>query len=346
MTSPLTKDLVVRTPLMSTRLAPRAMLVQAVIVTLCVGLALASINLGSYEVSPREVFGVLIGAEDGLLRMVVLEWRLPRIVAAVLFGALLGISGAVFQSLTRNPLGSPDIIGFNSGAFSGVVVALLFGALSYAALTVGAIIGGLITAAVVYAVSFRRGVSGFRFIIVGIAVGAFLSSMNSWFSVRADVDSALRAAVWGAGSLGLATWTTLGVAAGIAAVVAVVTPMAQRSLELLELGDDAASALGLPAEWSKVGLIVLGTLTTAAVTASAGPIAFVALAAPHIARRLAGRGSSVDLLSSAAVGALLLLVSDTIAQYAIPGASLPVGAVTVSLGGVYLIYLLIIEARR
>lgn len=319
---------------------------RAVIAVFCLVVAAGSLHLGSYPISPGELFAVFTGSDDELLRMVVLEWRLPRIVAALLFGWLLGVSGAVFQSLTRNPLGSPDIIGFNAGAFTGVVVAMLLGAVSYAAMTLGAVIGGLITALAVYSLSFRRGVSGFRFIIVGIAIGAFLSSVNSWFSVYADIDSAMRAAVWGAGSLALTSWWALGTAGLVGALVALVLPSAQRTLVLMELGDEAASALGVRVERSRLLLILLGTVTTALVTAAAGPIAFVALAAPHIARRLVGRGESVDVGASGAIAALLLLLSDVAAQHAIPGASLPVGAVTVCLGGAYLIYLLLVESKR
>lgn len=338
--------LVVRAGGFSLRLSLRLLTLNLVLGVLLAGSAGLAVTLGTSSVEMPELVEVLLGRGEAAAQMVVLQWRMPRVLAAVLFGAALGISGAIFQSLTRNPLGSPDIIGFNSGAFTGVVAALLLGASGYLGLTVGAVLGGLATAALVYLISFRRGVTGFRFIIVGIAVGAFLSSLNSWFSVRADVDLALRAAVWGAGSLGLADWTTLAVAAGLFAVVLLMLPAAQRWLDCLELGDDAAAALGMRVETAKAVLIVLGTVTTALVTASAGPIAFVALAAPHIARRLIRAGTSADLCSSAVVGALLLLLCDMAAQHVVAGVSLPVGAVTVCVGGAYLIFLLIVESRR
>nr|WP_245240819.1 iron chelate uptake ABC transporter family permease subunit [Streptomyces spiramenti] len=331
---------------MSTRFPLRPAVVRLVLLVTVVALAAYALTLGRAAITVPDVLAVLSGEETGTTRTVVLQWRLPRIVAAALFGAALGVSGAVFQSLTRNPLGSPDIIGFNSGAFTGVVAALLLGATGYAALTAGALLGGIATAALVYALAWRRGLNGFRFVIVGIAAGAFLASLNTWFSVRADVDIALRAAVWGAGTLALADWTTLAVTAGLLAAVAIALPLAQRRLTHLELGDATAASLGVPVERTKALLVLLGVLTTAVVTASAGPIAFVALAAPHIARRLTGRGESADLASAALVGSLLLLGSDMLAQHALDGVVLPVGAVTVSIGGAYLVWLLVVESRR
>ncbi|GFN01897.1 iron-enterobactin transporter permease [Streptomyces microflavus] len=263
----------------------------------------------------------------------------------MVFGAALAVGGAIFQSLTRNPLGSPDVIGFTTGSYTGVVLTLLAGASSYSALAAGALGGGLITAFAVYLLAFRRGVRGFRLIIVGIAVGALLSSVNTWFLVKADVDTALRAAVWGAGSLSAIGWPAVMTASALTAGVALAAPVAQRRMRWLELGDDTAAMLGVPVERTKLLLVVLGVAATAAVTAAAGPIAFVALAAPQIARRLTGRGT-VDLTGAALVGALLLLGADMAAQHAIPDVSLPTGAVTVCVGGAYLLVLLVRESRR
>ncbi|CAH9419208.1 ABC-type Fe3+-siderophore transport system, permease component [Streptomyces globisporus] len=223
---------------------------------------------------------------------------------------------------------------------------LLAGASSYSALAAGALAGGLLTAFAVYLLAFRRGVRGFRLIIVGIAVGALLSSVNTWFSVKADVDTALRAAVWGAGSLSAIGWPAVLMSSALVAAVALVAPVAQRRMRWLELGDDTAAMLGVPVERTKLLLVVLGVAATAAVTAAAGPIVFVALAAPQIARRLTGRGSTVDLTGSALVGALLLLGADIAAQHAIDGVVLPTGAVTVCVGGAYLLVLLVRESRR
>ena len=342
----MTAALVLRWRRASVRLHPRTLVVCAVLAGFTLVLALWSVTLGSMPLSLGEVVTALTGGGDDQLTKVVLEWRLPRVVGALLFGAALGISGAVFQSLTRNPLGSPDVIGFTTGAFTGVVLTLLVGLTSYAALTAGALTGGLITAFAVYLLAFRRGVQGFRFIIVGIAVSAFLGAINTWFAVKVDLDLALRAAVWGAGSLSVVDWAAIRVSAVVLVVILVAAPMAQRRMRRLELGDDTAAMLGVPVEASKALLILLGVVAIALVTAVAGPIAFVALAAPQIARRLTHQGNSVDLAGSAVVGSLLLLGADLIAQHAIPGVRLPTGAVTVAVGGAYLVWLLARESRH
>ena len=337
---------VLRAGPLSLRLTRRAVVVCTVLWLVLVALSLWAFTLGSYPLSLGDLTDVLTGSARGSVRKVVLEWRAPRIVAAVLFGAALAVGGAVFQSLTRNPLGSPDVIGLTTGSYTGVVVMLLAGASSYSALAAGALAGGLVTAFGVYLLAFKRGVQGFRLIIVGIAVGALLSSLNTWFLVKADVDTALRVAVWGAGSLANVDWPGIGTAAVVLAAVAVAAPVAQRRMRRLELGDDTAAMLGVPVERTKVLLVVLGVVATAAVTAVAGPISFVALAAPQIARRLTGHGTSVDLAGSALVGAVLLLGADLAAQHTIPGVLLPTGAVTVCVGGVYLLVLLARESRR
>ena len=342
----MTAGLVLRWRRASVRLHPRTLVVCAVVSGFTLLLALWSVTLGSMPLSIGEVVTALTGGGSDQLNKVVLGWRLPRVVGALLFGAALGISGAVFQSLTRNPLGSPDVIGFTTGAFTGVVLTLLAGLTSYAALTAGALAGGLVTAFAVYLLAFRRGVQGFRFIIVGIAVSAFLGGLNTWFSVKVDLDVALRAAVWGAGSLSVVDWPAIGVGAVVLAVVLLAAPAAQRRMRRLELGDDTAAMLGVPVEASKALLILLGVIAIALVTAVAGPIAFIALAAPQIARRLTRQGTSVDLAGSAVVGAMLLLGADIIAQHAMPGVRLPTGAVTVALGGAYLVWLLARESRR
>lgn len=342
----MTRELVVRAGPLSVLLSRRALLVCTVLVVAIVLLSAFALTLGSYALSLGDVVAALTGSADGPVEKIVWEWRMPRIVAAVLFGAALAVGGAILQSLTRNPLGSPDILGLTTGSFTGAIVALMLGFTTYAAMGAGAIVGGLITAAAVYLLALRRGVQGFRFVIVGVAVAAFLSSLNSWFSVKVDVDLALRAAVWGAGSLGAVDWASVGAGALIFAAVVVFLPTAQRRMRRIELGDDAAAMLGVPVERTKVMLLVLSVTATALVTAAAGPIAFVALAAPQIARRLTGHGASVDVVGSALVGALLLLGADVIAQHAIPGVALPTGAVTVCVGGLYLVWLLARETRR
>ena len=337
--------LVLRTRWFSFRVARRGALVTALLVLVAVAVALVSLGTGELAIPVPQVIEALTGHESGITATVVLDWRLPRVLLAGAFGVALGLAGAIFQTLTRNPLGSPDVIGFDTGAYTGaLVVTLGLHATGPWSTTVGAIVGGLGTAAVVYAVAARRGVNGFRLIVVGIGVTAMLGSVNTWLLLHADTQDAISASFWGAGSLDAAADPQVLVALVVLGVLVAATAALARSMRTLELGDDACRQLGVDADRTRLLLVVVGVGLSATVTALAGPIAFVALAAPQIARRLA-RSAGVTLGASAATGAALLLASDWIAQHALPQ-TVPVGLVTVVLGGGYFVWLLIAEGRR
>lgn len=331
----------------SARLPVRVMVVSFVLLTVAIGAAMASITVGKYPISLGEVLDTLTGAEQGFKRSVVIDWRLPPAIAAVAFGAALGIGGAIFQSLTRNPLGSPDIIGFDAGAYTAVVVVILvLGSGGQWSLTVASLVGGLATAFVVFALAYRRGLNGFRLIIVGIGVSALLGSLNAYLITRADIDDALTVGFWGAGGLGRVTWSILTPSLLLAGAIVLAAVLLSPTLKRLELGDDVAVTHGTRLTLSRVSLMVVGVATVALVTAAAGPIGFIALVAPQLARRLT-RSAGVSLLASAAMGAALLvcahLLSLAVAQVYV---AIPVGLYTVCLGGIYLIWLLIRETRR
>lgn len=337
----------VRTKHCSARIPLRLVVISAVLCLFASATALVSITLGDYRISIDRVLGILAGSGEAFERMIVLEWRLPVALAAVVFGALLGIGGAIFQSLTRNPLGSPDVIGFDAGSYTAVVVTILvFGASSYWNLAAAAIIGGLATAFIVYALAYRRGIQGFRMIIVGIGVSAMLGSLNAYLITRADVDEAMTVGFWGAGSITRVTWSSMVPSLLIAAVIVIAAALLAPALRRLELGDDAAVTLGTSPNPVRLGLLVTGVATVALVTAAAGPIGFIALAAPQLARRIT-RSPGVSMLSAAAMGAALLasahLLSLLIASVY---RTIPVGLITVCLGGLYLIWLLIQQSRQ
>jgi len=337
----------VRTHRVSGRLDVRLWAVSAALGGLALVTGALALGLGDYPLGPDRVLAALGSAGSGFERTVVVEWRLPVAVAAAAFGALLGLGGAVFQSLTRNPLGSPDVIGFDAGAYTAVVVTVLVvGSSGYWATAAAALAGGLATAALVYVLAHRGGVSGFRLVVVGIGVSAVLGSVNGYLVTRADVEDAMTVGFWGAGSLARLTWTSVLPSLALAACVALACAALTPSLRQLELGDDLAAALGTRVGLARLGLLVVGVASTALVTAAAGPIGFVALAAPQVARRLT-RSAGVSPLSAAAAGAALLacahLASLGVAQVLRP---VPVGLVTVCLGGVYMVWLLAREARR
>ncbi|MDC7256817.1 iron chelate uptake ABC transporter family permease subunit [Shinella sp. YE25] len=322
----------------------RALSIGLALLLLALAAAAISLASGAYAVALADVGRALLGEGEEMARMIVTEWRLPRAMLALLFGGALGLSGAIFQSLTRNPLGSPDVIGFAAGSYTGALVVILLLSGGYYETAAGALIGGIATALAVYLLAWRRGVKGFRLIIVGIGVSAMLGAFNAWMIRQADLKVALGAAVWGAGSLnGLGVEQLVPVLLVLCLIVPPTLFLA-RPMRQLEMGDDVAMASGVNANRVRLCLMVLGVALTATITAAAGPIAFIALAAPQIARRLT-RSAGVALLPSALTGGFLLSAADWAAQHAFT-AQLPVGVMTVSIGGLYFLWLIIREGRK
>ncbi|WP_313678597.1 iron-enterobactin ABC transporter permease [Pantoea vagans] len=319
-------------------------MINALLLMACGALAFLGVTRGTLPISASQLWALLNGEAARNVQLIVLEWRLPRVMMALLIGAALGVSGAIFQSL-RNPLGSPDILGFNTGAYSGVLVALVLFQQNMEGMTLAALAGGLLTAGVVWLFSWRNGVETFRLIIVGISVRALLMALNSWLIISASLEAALSAGLWSAGSLNGITWAKTMPVITVLLLALLATGMLARRMRLLEMGDDTACALGVPVERSRIMLMLTGVILTAASTALAGPISFIALLAPQIARRLSG-GTKGALPLAALCGALLLIAADYAAQHFFLPYQLPVGVITVSLGGLYLIALLVREARR
>ncbi|WP_435745811.1 FecCD family ABC transporter permease [Microbacterium sp. PMB16] len=338
------RTLVLRRGRIGVRLERRSVIVCAVLALVAVCLAVLALMTGSYALGPGQVISALMGGETGLVHEIVVEWRLPRVTAALVFGAALGVSGAIFQSMLRNPLADPGLIGFSQGSYTGALIVILLVNGTYTQLIGGALVGGVATAVVVYLLAYRRGVQGFRLIVVGIAVSAMLGSLNTWLILKADLDQAMAAAAWGAGSLYGVSWTQVMIGGVCIVVLLLLSAMLSRPMRQLELGDDAAAAQGVRVSLTRLGLIVVGVALTATVTAAAGPIAFISLVAPQIGRRLA-RTAGITLAPAGFIGALLCLAADYIAQHVAP-TPLPAGIVTVILGGGYLGWLLFIEARR
>ncbi|GAB3918670.1 ABC transporter permease [Microlunatus endophyticus] len=329
----------------SVRWQPRTLIVCGGIGVAVVIIAALSLTTGDYPVSLGGVINSLVGRGSGAESFIVITLRLPRLVAALLIGAALGMSGSVFQSLSRNPLGSPDIVGFTSGAASAAVLEILVFHGGQFAIAVAAIIGGLITAMLVYLLSLRRGrIAGYRLILVGIGIGAMLASVTSYLLTRASLYDALNAQVWLIGSLNAVGWNVVTPLAVTLIILTPITVYVGRALSWMELGDDAAKGLGVPVERTRLVLIITGTALAAAATAAAGPIGFVALASPQLCRRLI-RTSGPLITPAAVMGAFLLSASDFGAQRVIPSTALPVGVMTGVIGGGYLCWLLAHELR-
>ena len=260
-------------------------------------------------------------------------------------GAALGLSGAIFQVISGNALGSPDIIGFTNGAATGALLQIIVFNSGPVEVALGAVVGGLATSVLVWLLTRRTGLHGFRLVLVGIGVGSTLAAFNSLLVVRASLTQAQTAASWLAGSLNDITWERTYALLGLLLVVTPLLLMLVRPLGAIRFGDQVASGLGVSVNAYRVAALFIGVLLVSLATATTGPIAFVALAAPHIAKTLA-RSGGVGFTSAALMGALMVLGSDLIGRFAVPGRIIQVGVVTGAIGGLYLIYLIYLERKK
>ena len=279
------------------------------LVSACVVAGIWGLRSGAVTLETSQVFAALMGDAPRSMTMVVTEWRLPRVLMALLIGAALGVSGAIFQSLMRNPLGSPDVMGFNTGAWSGVLVAMVLFGQDLTAIALAAMAGGIVTSLLVWLLAWRNGIDTFRLIIIGIGVRAMLVAFNTWLLLKASLETALTAGLWNAGSLNGLTWAKTSPSAPIIILMLIAAALLVRRMRLLEMGDDTACALGVSVERSRLLMMLVAVVLTAAATALAGPISFIALVAPHIARRISGT-ARWGLTQAALCGALLLLAAD------------------------------------
>ncbi|MFZ4842524.1 FecCD family ABC transporter permease [Mycetocola saprophilus] len=336
---------VVRVRGLSLRIHRRSFWVGLACLIVALGAAGYSLTIGDLPLSLGDVWAALTGHADPGTTRIVLDWRLPRVLMALFGGIALAMSGAVFQTLTGNPLGSPDIIGFNTGAYTGALLSMLVIGGGSTGTTVGALIGGTATGALVYLLALRHGLHGYRLIVIGIGVSAMLGAINSYLMITVKLEAAITAQVWGAGSLNTIRWIDLTPTILITLICLPLLLALWRQAGMLGLGVETASGRGVNIKLLRVALLGLGVVLTAAVTAVAGPIAFVALVAPQIALRLC-RGPGIPLLPTAFLGAALLVISDLVARTLLAPVQLPVGVVTVVLGGGYLVWMLISRLRK
>lgn len=326
----------------SVLIAPRHVIVGLILLVLSLAVAVVSLRLGKFPVTTQEVIDTLQGQGRKIVQVVVVKWKLPRIVLGLVAGLALGVAGALFQTITRNPLGSPDLIGFSTGAQTGILVSILLLPGSMLSASLASFIGGAAVGTVTYLVSLRGGFTGLRFILVGIAISSMLVSVNRWLLVRVDDDEGLGALKAITGTLGAARWPVVAPTCLAIGVTVALILLASRHLQVLSLGEQVATILGSPTRRASAVLILLGTVLVAVVTMAAGPIGFVALVAPHLARLLTGSPQS-PLLVSGLTGSLLMVGADLLSQLVLE--SMPVSVVTNAVGGLYLMVALTVAAR-
>ncbi|WP_093838198.1 FecCD family ABC transporter permease [Streptomyces aidingensis] len=327
---------------------PRAVLVPLVLALLLAAAIVVNTARGTSALPLGEVAEVLLGGGEDRSRIVVMRLRLPRSLVGALVGAALGLAGAVIQGIARNPLASPDILGVTTGAGVGAVTVIVMGGaygsvsgpLADVGIPAAAVAGALLTAVVIYLLAVRRGLNGYRVLLVGVGVNAVLASVLSWLLIKADIVDAGRALIWLNGSLNGAGWDTVRPVGWALAVLLPVALVLSFPFGALVFDEDTARGLGVRMTGARAALLLTAVLLTATATAAAGPIAFVALACPQIALRLARTGHP-PLLASALTGAAVTVWADVLARTAFPDIQLPVGILTAALGAPYLLFLIV-----
>lgn len=324
-----------------------------------VGLVLAGIGIGTVEVSPGQALAI-IGSKLGLSlpwayetqqENVLLAIRLPRVLLGILVGASLAVSGGAMQGLFRNPLADPGLIGISSGSALAAVAAIVLGSalfgptnslLGYYGLSFAAFIGGVFTTYLVYRIATVNGkVSVATMLLAGIAVNALAGAGIGVFTYLATDAQLRNITFWGLGSLGGATWETVGAIVPFVLLALIGIPRMARDLNSLLLGEAEAGHLGTNVDRVKVVVITLTALCIGASVAVAGAIGFVGLVVPHLLRLIVGPDHRVLLPASALLGASLLVGADLVSRTIVSPAELPIGIVTASVGAPFFLWLLL-----
>ena len=329
----------------SFRVSDRAVFTVTTLVAAIFAIGIWSISAGDFPISIAEVFQSLTGNGTKSHDFIVYSLRMPRLLTGVLVGAAFGMSGAIFQSLARNPLASPDIIGFNSGAALGAVTMIIVFNAAGLLVTFGATIGGMMTAALVFLLSWQRGISPYRLVLVGIGVGFTAYAGVDFLMTRSDIFAAAQATQWLTGSLNARVWRDVYVTGIGLAVLAPIAMYLQLALNRLEMGEELAAALGIRINMVRGLISLIGVLLVSLAVAAAGPIAFVALVSGPIARRLTD-SSGPCLGTAALVGSLVLVSADLAGRQLFAPTQLPAGVFTAVLGAPFLLWLLATQIRK
>ncbi|SDH30085.1 FecCD family ABC transporter permease [Microbacterium pygmaeum] len=317
----------------------RKTIVLSCAIAVAVVLAVLALSLGDYPLSPAQLWQTMWGGGSRAESYVLFQVRMPRLMMALVAGAALGVAGALLQGLLGNPLASPDLLGISGGSGVAAVFALVVIGTTGPLLAVAAFAGGMAVAALLLLAGRAQLDAGYRLILAGVGLSFLCIAVIDFLMVRAKIEQTEMALLWLTGSLSSTPWWQV---ATVAAVLLLVTPAlvaSARWLPLIQLGSPAATGLGVRPVRVRVIVVLSAVLLTAVTCAFVGPISFIALCAPAIARPLLG-GAAIGLGTSAVIGASLLAASDLVAQFAIPGLQLPVGVVTGAVGAVFLLWLL------
>jgi len=308
-----------------------------------------SLNLGHIAIAPLDVIQTLIGNGTDQDKLVLFDFRLPRMVIALLIGAGLGVSGAILQGVSQNGMADPGILGINAGAGLAVVLFIFFfqgsmsslGTLSIFMMPIFALVGGVFAAFLIYTLAWKQGVTPIRLILVGIGVNAAFGAALMIVQLKMSPNDFMQATIWLSGSIWGANWKFVLTVLPWIIILIPFTIFKSRYLNILNLGDQMATGLGASVEKERRILLLSSVALAGACVAVGGGISFLGLVAPHLARRIVGSKHQVMLPVTALIGGLLLLVADMVGRNLLAPSEIPVGLVVSALGAPYFIYLLI-----
>ncbi|OZG73153.1 iron ABC transporter permease [Hahella sp. CCB-MM4] len=318
--------------------------------TLLIGtlaIALMSLSAGSQWLNPIEVVKELLLSEPGQHAFVIETLRLPRVVTGFLVGGALAVSGLILQSLVRNPLASPDIIGITSGASAAAVFFLSYLAETVSALWLpfAAILGAALTSLIIYLLAWRQGVTPLRLILIGIGLVAGLGAMTTFMIVLSPIATSMMAYVWLTGSIYGSDWQDVTALLPWLLVLLPLSLMLSRTINVQELGDPVTVGLGVQVQRTRFVLLAISVALAGSAVAYAGAIGFVGLIAPHIARQLVPRSFGSLAPASLLIGGCLVVVADTIGRTAFLPLDVPAGVFVSAVGAPFFIYLLYRQHR-
>lgn len=302
---------------------------------------LVSLGLGSVHISPGEIVSLLAGGtESDSFGTILWDVRLPRVLLALLVGASIAVSGALLQTVMGNPLADPGLTGVTSGAAALVLVILLAAPSYQSMIPIAAFGGGVIAAVIVYALAWRReGIKPLNIILAGVAVNALAGAVIAFLSLRYS-DRLPAAIQWMNGSLAAKGMNSVWMILPYTVIGLVVSMLCIRSANVMRLGDDVARNLGEGVNTTRIVLSLVAVFLAAIAVAAVGIIGFVGLVVPHIARMIVGSNHAVLIPMSIAVGALLVLVSDTLGRTVFSPTEIPAGIVMAAVGAPYFLYLM------
>lgn len=307
-----------------------------------------SLNLGVVRIAPLNVFKTLVGMGTARDQLVLVDFRLPRMILSLLIGAGLAVSGAILQGVTKNDLADPGILGINTGAGFMVILFIYFfqGSMNNVStfgiflMPLFALVGAVIAAFLIYALAWKKGIDPVRLILVGIGVNSGFGAAIVIFQLKMNPQDFMQAAVWLSGDIWGANWKFVAI---LAPLILLLLPFAlykAHTLNIMNLGDQVATGLGIRVEKERRLLLLAAVALAGFSVAAGGGIAFLGLVAPHIAKRLIGPKHQLFLPITAVLGSFLLLLADTIGRNLLAPTQIPVGIVVAIFSAPYFIFLL------